>query len=73
MRLLWTIAAYALSLCILAPVVFLIVLFLAGPHTGLLPEFFEAVILVRGLAFITALADLGCAKSMETALITLFW
>lgn len=48
MRLLGTIAAYALSLCILAPVVFLIVLFLAGPHTGLLPEFFEAVILVAG-------------------------
>ncbi|HEY3165932.1 MAG TPA: hypothetical protein VGK57_01815 [Candidatus Binatia bacterium] len=48
MRLLWTIAAYALSLCVLAPVVFLIVLFLAGAHTGLLAEFLEAVILVAG-------------------------
>jgi hypothetical protein len=48
MRVLWTIVAYALSLCIVAPVVFLIVLFLAGPHAGLLPEFFEAIILVAG-------------------------
>jgi hypothetical protein len=32
MRVLWTIVAYVLSLCIVAPVVFLIVLFVAGPH-----------------------------------------
>jgi hypothetical protein len=48
MRVLLTIAAYALSLCIVAPVVFLIVIFLAGSHAGLLPEFLEAVILVAG-------------------------
>jgi hypothetical protein len=48
MRVLWTIVAYVLSLCIVAPVVFLIVLFLAGHHAGLLPEFFEAIILVAG-------------------------
>jgi hypothetical protein len=48
MRVLWTIAAYVLSLCIVALVVFLIVLFLAGPHAGLLPEFFEAIVLVAG-------------------------
>jgi hypothetical protein len=35
-------------LCIVAPVAFLIVLFLAGPHAGLLPELLEAVILVAG-------------------------
>jgi hypothetical protein len=48
MHVLWTIVAYVLSLCIVAPVVFLIVLFLAGPHAGLLPEFVEALILVAG-------------------------
>ena len=48
MRVLWTIVAYVLSLCIVAPVVFLIVLFVAGPHAGLLPEFFEAIILLAG-------------------------
>jgi hypothetical protein len=48
MRVLWTIVAYVLSLCIVAPVVFLILLFLAGPHVGLLPEFLEAIILVAG-------------------------
>jgi hypothetical protein len=48
MRVFWTIVAYVLSLCIVAPVVFLIVLLLAGPHAGLLPEFFKAIILVAG-------------------------
>jgi hypothetical protein len=48
MRVFWTIAAYVLSLCIVTPVAFLIVLFLAGPHAGLLPGFLEAVILVAG-------------------------
>jgi hypothetical protein len=48
MRWLRTIAAYALSLCIVAPVAFLIVIFLAGPHAGLLPETLEAVILIAG-------------------------
>ena len=48
MHVLWTFMAYVLSLCIVAPVVFLIVLFLAGPRAGLLPEFFEAIILVAG-------------------------
>ena len=50
MRFLWTALAYLLALCIVAPVAFLVVIFLAGPHAGLLPELIEAVVLVIGWA-----------------------
>ena len=65
MRLLWTIAVHALSLCIVGPIAFLIVLFLPGPHAGLAAIFRHPR---RRLGFSTALADLGCAQGMATTL-----
>jgi hypothetical protein len=48
MRLLLTIAAYLGALVAVAVVAFFVVIFLAGPHAGLLPHALEAVVLILG-------------------------
>lgn len=47
-RVLITVAAYFLTLLIVAVVAFVIVMSLAGPHAGLLPHAMEVVVLVLG-------------------------
>lgn len=44
MRFFWAALAYVLAVSIVATVAFLVVMFLAGPHAGLLPEFVEAAV-----------------------------
>lgn len=48
MRLVATAAAYLASVLVVAAVAFVAVLFLAGPHAGLLPHWLEAVVLALG-------------------------
>lgn len=48
MRVLITIATYFLALLAAAVVAFFVVIFLAGPHAGLLPHAMEVVVLVLG-------------------------
>ena len=48
MRALITIAAYFVTLVVVAVVAFFVVIFLAGPHAGLLPHALEVVVLVLG-------------------------
>ena len=48
MKLLLTIATYLGSLVAVALVAFFMVIFLAGPHAGLLPHALEAVVLILG-------------------------
>ncbi|HSA89885.1 MAG TPA: hypothetical protein VLF42_08320 [Burkholderiales bacterium] len=43
-----TIATYLLTLLVVAVVAFFVVLFLAGPHAGLLPHALEVVVLALG-------------------------
>lgn len=47
-RALLTIATYLASLAIVAVATFFLVIFLAGPHGGVLPASFEGVVLVLG-------------------------
>jgi ABC-type nickel/cobalt efflux system permease component RcnA len=47
-RVLITIATYFLTLLVVAVVAFFVVIFLAGPHAGLLPHAMEVVVLVLG-------------------------
>jgi hypothetical protein len=47
-RLFITILAYALSLVVVAAVAFVVVIVFAGPHSGLLPGWLEAVLLGLG-------------------------
>lgn len=48
MRILLTIVVYIASLAFVAAVSFFAVIFLAGPHAGLLPNWLEAVVLILG-------------------------
>jgi hypothetical protein len=48
MRLILTLAVYAGALVVVAAVTFVVVLFVAGPHAGLLPEWAEAAVLILG-------------------------
>jgi hypothetical protein len=49
-RVFLTLLVYALALALSAAVSFVVVMFLAGPHTGLLPQWAEAVVLCVGWA-----------------------
>ncbi|MFZ5570491.1 MAG: hypothetical protein ACOZF0_08800 [Thermodesulfobacteriota bacterium] len=48
MKIIVTIAAYLLSLAVIAAAAFFVVLILAGPHSGLLPSWLEPVVLGIG-------------------------
>lgn len=48
MRILLTVLAFMLTLCLSAVLGFLAVLFLAGPHGGLLPKSAETLVLALG-------------------------
>ena len=48
MKLLLTVAAYLGALVAVAFVAFFVVIFLAGPHAGLLPHALESVVLILG-------------------------
>ena len=52
MRLLLTLGAYLGSLALVAVAAFAAVIFLAGPHGGLLPGVFEKPVLVLGWLFV---------------------
>lgn len=47
-RVLLTVIAYIGSLAIIAVIAFFVVIFLAGPHSGLLPSWLEGAVLVLG-------------------------
>jgi hypothetical protein len=48
MRVLLTAAAYLASLAVLAPVLFFLVLVLAGPHSSLLPSRLQPAVVIAG-------------------------
>jgi hypothetical protein len=48
LRYMLTIGAYLISLLVVAAVAFFVVVFLAGPHAGLLPQALEVVVLILG-------------------------
>ena len=55
MRYLLTGLAYVVSLVVTAAVVLVAVLFLAGPHAGLLPQPLEVVVIIAGWGAVVAL------------------
>jgi predicted membrane metal-binding protein len=59
MRLLLTIAAYLATLVVVAVVAFFVVIFLAGPHAGLLPHALEVVVLILGWLSVVVLPFLA--------------
>jgi ABC-type nickel/cobalt efflux system permease component RcnA len=59
MRLLLTIATYLATLAVVAVVAFFVVIFLAGPHAGLLPHALEVVVLILGWLSVLVLPFLG--------------
>lgn len=54
-RVLLTLAAYAVSLAVVAVVTLFAVIVLAGPHAGLLPGWLEGVVLALGWVTVLAL------------------
>lgn len=57
-----TALVYLAALCGVAFLAFVIVIVLAGPHAGLLPQFMEGVILVAGWLAVLALPPLIARK-----------
>lgn len=53
-RLLLTVAAFLVALVLTAVAVFFLVLFLAGPHGGILPASFGTPVLVAGWVLVLA-------------------
>ena len=49
MKVLATILTYLLSLAVIACLAFVVVIVLAGPHSGLLPYWLESTVAVAGL------------------------
>ena len=47
-RILLTVAAYLISLLLVAAISFLVVIIFAGPHAGLLPAWLEMVVIFFG-------------------------
>lgn len=58
-KLLLTIAAYVAALVVVAALTFFVVIFLAGPHAGLLPHALEVVVFVLGWLFVLVLPVLA--------------
>jgi hypothetical protein len=61
-RVLLTLVAYVTSLILIAGVSFVVVIFLAGPHAGLLPHGLEVVVLCLGWLAILVVPVLAAAK-----------
>jgi hypothetical protein len=61
-RVLLTLVAYVTSLILIAGVSFVVVIFLAGPHAGLLPHWLEVVVLCLGWLAILVVPVLAAAK-----------
>jgi hypothetical protein len=61
-RVLLTLVAYVTSLILIAGVSFVVVIFLAGPHAGLLPHWLEVVVLILGWLAILVVPVLAAAK-----------
>ena len=57
-----TIATYLGSLVVIAALALLVVLFLAGPHTGLLPQWAEVCVLILGWLAVLVLPVLAARK-----------
>jgi hypothetical protein len=54
MRWFFTLLAWFLSSVVLAPVCFFATIFLAGPHSSVLPTFLQPLALLAGLAVVLA-------------------
>lgn len=61
-RWLAAIGTYLGSLVVVAALSFIVVIFLAGPHAGLLPHFLEIVVLVLGWLAVLVLPFLAAWK-----------
>jgi hypothetical protein len=61
-RPLLTFVAYVISLILTAGISFVVVIFLAGPHAGLLPPWLEVVVLCLGWLAILVVPFLAAAK-----------
>lgn len=48
LRVLITAAAYCLTLLVVVAIAFIVVIFVAGPHSGLLPPALEVVVIALG-------------------------
>jgi hypothetical protein len=57
-----TAVAYVGMLAVVAAIAFFVVLFLAGPHAGLLPQWAEAAVLVAGWLAVLVLPVLTARK-----------
>ena len=54
MRYLWALLAYLVSLIVIAALAFVIVIVLAGPHAGLLPQWAEVLVFSAGWLAVAA-------------------
>ena len=59
MRPLWTLIAYLVALAAVAGIAFFTVMFLAGPHTGLLPGALESLVLIQAWLAVVVLPVLA--------------
>jgi hypothetical protein len=59
MRMLLTLLTFIVSLCLVAVAAFVIVMVLAGPHAGLLPQWLEACLLAAGWVAVIVLPVLA--------------
>jgi hypothetical protein len=48
MRWLWAVIAWLAALAVIAPICFLLVIVLAGPHSSLLPGWLQPLVLLLG-------------------------
>ena len=62
MRALLSLVAYVISLILTAGISFVVVIFLAGPHAGLLPHWLEVVVLCLGWLAILVVPFLAARK-----------
>ncbi len=62
MKWLFTLLVYVAVLAVMAFVAFFVVIFLAGPHAGLLPQWAEVIVLVVGWLAVLVLPALAARK-----------
>lgn len=67
MRILSTLFAYLIALAVVAAVAFFVVMFLAGPHSGLLPAWLESVVLIQGWLAVVVLPVLAARWAWKRA------
>lgn len=63
MRIVWTLLAYLVSLAVVGAVSAVAVLFLAGPHAGLLPAPLESLVLIQGWLAVVVLPILAARRT----------